>query len=128
MEIISAVQGRYIVREGEKMFGSIGPWEIVLIMAVALIVVGPGKLPDVARSVGKAASEFKRATSGVQKDFMDAMKEEQKPAVAKTETIIETAQSSNSDFVAKIVENDSQTDSEAAPSESEPAAENTKAE
>ncbi|NLW91489.1 MAG: twin-arginine translocase TatA/TatE family subunit [Syntrophomonadaceae bacterium] len=110
------------------MFGSIGPWEIVLIMAVALIVVGPGKLPDVARSVGKAASEFKRATSGVQKDFMDAMKEEQKPAVAKTETIIETAQSSNSDFVAKIVENDSQTDSEAAPSESEPAAENTKAE
>ncbi len=109
------------------MFGSIGPWEIVLIMAVALIVVGPGKLPDVARSVGKAASEFKRATSGAQKDFMDAMKEEQKPAATNTETVLETANSSNSDFVAKIVENDSQPDSEVEPNDSEAAAENTKA-
>lgn len=112
-----------IVRKGEKMFGSIGPWEIVLILAVALIVVGPGKLPDVARSVGKAANEFKRATSGVQKDFMDAMKEE-KPVTAKIETIEETAKSSNSDFVAKIVQNDSDTEF----NESEPVAENTKTE
>ena len=39
--------------------GNIGPWELILILVVALIVVGPGKLPEVAKSMGKAAREFK---------------------------------------------------------------------
>jgi sec-independent protein translocase protein TatA len=54
--------------------GNIGPWELILILLIALIVVGPGKLPEVAKSLGKAAKEFKRATTGVQKEFQDAMK------------------------------------------------------
>lgn len=54
--------------------GNIGPWELVLILLIALIVVGPGKLPDVAKSLGKAINEFKRSTSGVQKEFQDAIK------------------------------------------------------
>lgn len=44
------------------MFG-IGMPELLLILAVALIVIGPKKLPDLARSLGKAMGEFKRATS-----------------------------------------------------------------
>ena len=43
------------------MFG-IGMPELLLIMAVALIVIGPKKLPDLARSLGKALGEFKKAT------------------------------------------------------------------
>jgi len=54
--------------------GNIGPWELVLILLIALIVVGPGKLPEVAKSLGKATREFKKATTGVQKEFQDAMK------------------------------------------------------
>lgn len=54
--------------------GNIGPWELGLILLIALIVVGPGKLPDVAKSLGKGLNEFKKATSGVQKEFEDAMK------------------------------------------------------
>ncbi|MGR6836577.1 Sec-independent protein translocase subunit TatA/TatB [Syntrophomonas erecta] len=54
--------------------GNIGPWELILILLVALIVVGPGKLPEVAKSMGKALGEFKRATSGVKKDFEDAIR------------------------------------------------------
>ena len=44
-----------------------------MILLVALIVVGPGKLPDVARSLGKGINEFKKATSGVKKEFQQAM-------------------------------------------------------
>lgn len=44
------------------MFG-IGMTEMLLIAALALIVLGPKKLPDLARSLGKGFAEFKRATN-----------------------------------------------------------------
>lgn len=44
------------------MFG-IGMPEMILILAVALIVLGPKKLPDLAKSLGRALREFKKATS-----------------------------------------------------------------
>lgn len=44
------------------MFG-IGMPEMLLILAIALIVIGPKKLPDLAKSLGRAFGEFKRATS-----------------------------------------------------------------
>ncbi|MBW2603049.1 MAG: twin-arginine translocase subunit TatB [Deltaproteobacteria bacterium] len=44
------------------MFG-IGMPEMLLIFAIALIVIGPKKLPDLAKSLGRAFAEFKRATS-----------------------------------------------------------------
>ncbi len=44
------------------MFG-IGMPEMILILAVALIVIGPKKLPDLAKSLGRAIGEFKRATN-----------------------------------------------------------------
>lgn len=53
---------------------NIGPWELVMILLVALIVVGPGKLPDVARSLGKAINQFQKATSGVKREIQDAIR------------------------------------------------------
>ncbi|RJQ51269.1 MAG: twin-arginine translocase TatA/TatE family subunit [Desulfobacteraceae bacterium] len=44
------------------MFG-IGMPEMLLILAIALIVIGPKKLPDLAKSLGRAFGEFKRATN-----------------------------------------------------------------
>ncbi|MDP2646701.1 MAG: twin-arginine translocase TatA/TatE family subunit [Desulfobacterales bacterium] len=44
------------------MFG-IGMPEMFLILAIALIVLGPKKLPDIAKSLGRALGEFKRATN-----------------------------------------------------------------
>jgi len=50
------------------MFG-IGMPEMILIMAIALIVIGPKKLPDLAKSLGKTFREFKKATSDLKESF-----------------------------------------------------------
>ncbi len=42
--------------------GKIGIWEIVLILAVALIIFGPAKLPELGRSIGNGLKEFKKAS------------------------------------------------------------------
>ena len=42
-----------------------GPLELMVILVVALIVLGPARLPDAARSVGKGMREFKESLSGV---------------------------------------------------------------
>ncbi|HCF51363.1 MAG TPA: twin-arginine translocase subunit TatB [Syntrophomonas sp.] len=59
---------------------NIGPWELILILVVALIVVGPGKLPEVAKSLGKATREFKKATTGIKKEFDEAINSVEEPA------------------------------------------------
>ena len=46
------------------MFG-IGPGELAVIAGVALLVVGPKKLPELARAFGKSISEFKKGTHEV---------------------------------------------------------------
>ena len=50
------------------MFG-IGMPEMILILAVALIVIGPKKLPDLAKSLGRAMGEFKKATSDLKQSM-----------------------------------------------------------
>jgi len=43
---------------------NVGPLELVVILAIALIVLGPKKLPEVGRSIGKGMREFKDSISG----------------------------------------------------------------
>jgi TatA/E family protein of Tat protein translocase len=62
------------------MFG-MGPMEIIFILAIALIVIGPKKLPGLAKSLGRALGEFKQATKDL-KDSVgvdDAISEFKKP-------------------------------------------------
>jgi sec-independent protein translocase protein TatA len=44
---------------------NIGPGELIIILVIALIVVGPGKLPDVGAALGKSIREFRKAASDV---------------------------------------------------------------
>ncbi|SNR72601.1 twin-arginine translocase TatA/TatE family subunit [Desulfurobacterium atlanticum] len=46
------------------MFG-IGTNELILILIITLLIFGPSKLPDLAKSMGKAISEFRKASSGI---------------------------------------------------------------
>jgi TatA/E family protein of Tat protein translocase len=50
------------------MFG-IGGWEMVLIMVVALLVFGPKRLPELARSLGRGLAEFRRASSDLRRSM-----------------------------------------------------------
>ena len=53
------------------MFG-IGPTELVVILVVALLVLGPKRLPEIARALGKGLAEFRRATADVTSELDNA--------------------------------------------------------
>ncbi len=66
------------------MFG-LGFPELILILIIALIIFGPGKLPEVGKAIGKSVREFKKATNEVKREFeidespVSSVKKEEKP-------------------------------------------------
>ncbi|MBT8762406.1 twin-arginine translocase subunit TatB [Desulfohalobiaceae bacterium Ax17] len=81
------------------MFG-IGSTELLIILVVALIVIGPSKLPEIAKTLGKAMAEFRRVSSDVKRTIeMEVEKEEErrtKEEVKKDFKTIEQEESSES--------------------------------
>ena len=45
-------------------FNNIGPTELIIVLIIALIVIGPKRLPEVGKSLGKGMREFKDSLSG----------------------------------------------------------------
>ena len=60
------------------MFG-IGFQELIIIAVIALLIVGPKKLPDLAKTLGKGFSEFRKATDGITDDLKQTMQSDDKP-------------------------------------------------
>ena len=58
-------------------FINVGPLEIALILVIALLVLGPARLPDAARSVGKGMREFKQSLSADHEEDDRALHDEQ---------------------------------------------------
>jgi TatA/E family protein of Tat protein translocase len=57
-----------------------GPLELVIILVIALLILGPGKLPDVGAALGKSIREFRKASTDVQ----DAVKVDTSPLPPET--------------------------------------------
>lgn len=55
---------------------NLGPTELIIILVIALVIFGPGKLPDLGKALGKSINEFKKASNGVKKEIDEALKEE----------------------------------------------------
>jgi TatA/E family protein of Tat protein translocase len=58
-------------------FFGMGPMEIIVIMVVALVIFGPGRLPEIGATVGKAIREFRAATEDLTGEFQRTMDEVQ---------------------------------------------------
>ncbi|MGH2763997.1 MAG: Sec-independent protein translocase subunit TatA/TatB [Thermoleophilaceae bacterium] len=58
-----------------------GPLELLVILGIALIVLGPKKLPEAARSVGRGMREFKDSLQGGNDDDYDDDVDEDRPRV-----------------------------------------------
>jgi sec-independent protein translocase protein TatB len=55
--------------------GNLGGGEVLVILFIALIVLGPNKLPEAARQVGRAVNEIRRISGGFQREMREAMNE-----------------------------------------------------
>ena len=64
------------------MFGFERWWVILLILAIVLIVYGPGKLPEVGGAIGKAFREFRRASTDLQDEIKRSASSEPTPPSA----------------------------------------------
>lgn len=57
----------------------IGPWEVILILVVVLVLFGAKKLPELAKGLGQGIKEFKKASKEVQDDLHRALEEDTTP-------------------------------------------------
>lgn len=88
-------------------FMGMGPAELVLILIIAVIVLGPGKLPEVARALGKTMREFRSLTDGFQNELRkeldsasSTVKEDTKPLSDLSNSLASIRSSLNSPLAA----------------------------
>ncbi len=112
------------------MFG-IGTWELMLVLILALIVLGPTKLPGIAKSLGKGYAEFKRAAQELRdsidgevniSDFKESINDAKRSLETDIEfedmdeyeddTDLDTKEISSSSFHENDQQNDDESDSE----------------
>ncbi len=62
--------------------GSLGFWEIVLIVIVVLVLFGPKRIPELAKALGRASYEFKKAKTDLEVESKDLVETAEKAAEA----------------------------------------------
>ncbi len=59
------------------MFGSLGVPELIFIFALALLIFGPRKLPEIGRTIGRGLSEFRKASTDLRRSLNTEMIEDE---------------------------------------------------
>ena len=62
----------------ELAFFNLGPWEILLVLVVVLVLFGAKRLPELARGLGLGINEFRDAVDSSKKEIMDVIESEDK--------------------------------------------------
>jgi sec-independent protein translocase protein TatA len=70
------------------MPGSLGGWEILVILVAILVIFGPKRLPEMGRSLGKAIREFKSAGKEIQNDLAKSVDEEDTNSTKRTDKAV----------------------------------------
>jgi sec-independent protein translocase protein TatA len=65
---------------------NIGVPELLIVLVIALIVLGPKKLPEVGRSLGRGMREFKDSIAGISSSHDDDDEEEERPSITASST------------------------------------------
>ncbi len=72
----------------------IGPWEIAIVLVLALLIFGPKKLPDLGSSLGRSITGFKKGLKETKDDVQSAIKEDvnaESPAEVRAEATTASA-------------------------------------
>lgn len=66
---------------------NIGPMELIIVLVIALVILGPKKLPEMGRSVGRGMREFKNSVTGNDEDDAKTVTVAQESAVLDGEVV-----------------------------------------
>jgi sec-independent protein translocase protein TatA len=76
----------------------LGPWEIVIVVVLALLIFGPKKLPDLGHSLGRSITGFRKGLKETKEDVQAAIKED---VTADTKTDAATTDAAKTDAATK---------------------------
>lgn len=85
--------------------GNLGSGELLVIFFVALLVLGPNKLPDAARQVGRAVNEIRRVSGGFQREMREAMQEPMRAAEQAKADMLDPFKQAATDAIKTPVDN-----------------------
>jgi sec-independent protein translocase protein TatA len=77
-------------------FGPVGPLELIIVLAIALLILGPRRLPELGSAVGKTIREFRKAASDVQEEA-SLETPSSRPSTSESTTSSDSAPSDRSD-------------------------------
>ncbi len=60
------------------MFGRLGASELILILAIALVIFGPSKLPEIGKALGKGIKEFKDHSNKISQDVTESVEKSER--------------------------------------------------
>jgi sec-independent protein translocase protein TatA len=67
-----------ILSQMQVAFFNLGPWEILLVLVVVLVLFGAKRLPELAKGLGLGINEFRDAVDSSKKEILDVIESEEK--------------------------------------------------
>jgi sec-independent protein translocase protein TatA len=80
---VGSRRSAWIWRANAERMPNIGPVELIIVLVIALLVLGPGRLPEVGSAFGKTIREFRKASTDIQEATTIDLRADARPAPAR---------------------------------------------